>query len=97
MLSAVSTDIEVFDSGNSSLGIFPVMTSTSGETFFGVISDNALIGRINILAGGSNVEVTDNIAFGAASAPVPEPTTWLTVGTGLLVMAWRLRPRRWQA
>jgi hypothetical protein len=72
--------ISVFDSANAPMGTFTVLASPGG-TFFGVLSDGGLIGRINVAAPGENPGgLVDDVAFGV---PVAEPATLLLIGTGL--------------
>lgn len=69
-ISVDNLTIKVFDTDGNSLGSFPVTSSDSSPAFFGVISDAALIGRINIFSGSNKAEIVDNIAFGIAQAPL---------------------------
>jgi hypothetical protein len=85
--------ISVFDSANAPIGTFTMLASPGG-TFFGVLSDSVLIGRINIATlaefqGG----LVDDVAFGV---PVAEPATILLIGTGLasLLVGTERRRRR---
>ena len=82
--------ISVFDSVNAPIGTFAMLASPGG-TFFGVLSDSGLIGRINIATlaefqGG----LVDDVAFGV---PIAEPATILLIGTGLAGLV-RIRRRR---
>jgi hypothetical protein len=87
--------ISVFDSANAPMGTFSILASPGG-TFFGVLSDSGLIGRINVdtvaeLEGG----LVDDVAFGV---PVAEPATILLIGTGLAsLLAGSERRRRRQS
>ena len=82
--------ISVFDSANAPMGTFTVLASPGG-TFFGVLSDSGLIGRINVGAPGEYPGgLVDDVAFGV---PIAEPATILLIGTGLAGLG-RIR-RRW--
>jgi hypothetical protein len=83
--------ISVFDSVNAPMGTFTILASPGG-TFFGVLSDSGLIGRINVdtraeFEGG----LVDDVAFGV---PVAEPATILLIGTGLASLLVRTERRR---
>jgi hypothetical protein len=86
-LSAGNVAISVFSPANVSLGSFTIGVPL-GATFFGVASDTGFgsIGRIN-LASQTAVpgELVDNLAFGNA-AIIPEPTSLLLLGSGLLIL-----------
>jgi hypothetical protein len=72
--------ISVFDSADALMGTFTVLASPGG-TFFGVLSDNGLIGRINVGAPGEYPGgLVDDVAFGV---PVAEPATIFLLGAGL--------------
>ena len=84
LLAAELVAIELFSTSNVSLGVFNVLTSSTGSVFFGAISDMDLIGRLTIYAPPptdpdgptSHAEFVDNISFDAPPG-VPEPATWL--------------------
>ena len=82
--------ISVFGEGDVLLSSFVIgVASGSTATFFGVINDSGLITRLNVNAVNDGAgEVFDNVAFGAA---VPEPSTVLLIGGGLLAVAARRR------
>jgi hypothetical protein len=84
-LVAGNVTIEVFSTLNVLLGSF-MIPAPLGPTFWGVISDSDLIGRINIAsitaAGAAGGELIDNHAFGIAQ--VPEPVALTLLGSGLL-------------
>ena len=72
--------ISVFDSVNAPMGTFTILASPGG-TFFGVLSDSGLIGRINVdTLAESEGGLVDDVAFGI---PVAEPATIVLIGTGL--------------
>jgi hypothetical protein len=72
--------ISVFDSVNAPMGTFTMLASPGG-TFFGVLSDSGLFGRINVdTLAESEGGLIDDVAFGV---PVAEPATILLLGAGL--------------
>jgi hypothetical protein len=82
--------ISVFDSANALMGTFTLLASPGG-TFFGVLSDSGLIGRINVGAPGEYPGgLVDDVAFGV---PIAEPATILLIGTGLAGLV-RVRNRK---
>lgn len=82
--------ISVFDSLNAPMGTFTILASPGG-TFFGVLSDSGLIGRINVATLGEFPGgLVDDVAFGV---PIAEPATILLIGTGLAGLG-RIRRRR---
>jgi hypothetical protein len=82
--------ISVFDSANAPMGTFTILASPGG-TFFGVLSDSGLIGRINIgVPGEYPGGLVDDVAFGV---PIAEPATILLLGAGLAGLG-RIRGRR---
>jgi hypothetical protein len=83
--------MSIFDLANLPLGTFTVAVPAGGA-FFGVLSDAALIGRINV-ASQTTIpgELVDNVAFGTAASVVPEPTTVALVGLGLTALVFRRR------
>ena len=79
-IAAGDVVISVYDSADALMGTFTISASPGG-TFFGVLSDSGLIGRINVGAPGEHAGgLIDDVAFGV---PVPEPATILLIGTGL--------------
>ena len=99
------TSLEFFNENNVSLGTFFVPPFNNGLSFLGV-SFNAgeRISRVritsgNLVVGGTengtstDVAVTDDFIYGEPSA-VPEPTTMLLLGTGLVGLAAKVRWRR---
>ncbi len=86
--------IQVFDRNGALLAsVSP--TSTATGAFFGITSTTA-IGRITMQnfapgPGSENVEVADNISFGAA---IPEPSTLALLGLGALTLGLATRKRR---
>jgi hypothetical protein len=84
-LSAGNVRLSVFGLGGVLLDSF-LIAAPLGGAFFGVISDTDPITGLNV-ASQSNApgELIDNLAFGAAGETViPEPSTLLLVGLGLL-------------
>jgi hypothetical protein len=82
----------LFSPTNVSLGTF-TLSGAVGSSFFGVISDSALIGRINIASQAAIPgELVDNLAFGRTSvSAVPEPASAALLLTLLLPGACLLR------
>jgi len=78
--------VEAFDVANVSLGSF-----VTGNTFLGITSDVA-IGRLFINKPDQGA-VIDNLRFGAAGTPVPEPSTLTLLGLGIAAGARKLRNR----
>jgi len=94
--AAGNVQISFFSPTNASLGVFLVLAPVGG-TFFGVISDADAIGRINVASLASTPgELIDNMRFGvAATNAVPEPVSFVLLGTGLLgATVRRYRKRR---
>ena len=82
--------ISVFDSANAPMGTFTILASPGG-TFFGLLSDSGLIGRVNVVTLGEYPGgLVDDVAFGV---PIPEPATILLIGSGLVGLS-RIRRRR---
>ena len=82
--------IQIFSPTDTSLGSF-IVHAVFGENFFGVISTGDLIGRVTIESQvPPNVELIDNLRFGAAT--VPEPSSLLLLAAGF-VLVFRLRKR----
>ena len=75
--------ISIFDPANLPLGMFTIPVPLSGPGFFGAISTTNLIGHVNVASLPNGGELIDNVAFGSV-AQVPEPTSMLLLGTGLL-------------
>jgi hypothetical protein len=88
-VAAADVLISVFDLVNAPMGQFTV-SALPGGTFFGVLSDSGLIGRINVdTLGDFEGGLVDDLAFGV---PIPEPGTTLLIGTGLA--GWLARTER---
>jgi hypothetical protein len=84
--------VSAFSPANTSLGMFTI-PGLVAPNFFGLISTDP-IGRLNIASQASQAgELIDNLAFGTPSAPVPEPTSLLLLGTGAVALAARRRGR----
>jgi hypothetical protein len=99
------SSLEFFNENNASLGTFFVPPANNGLSFLGVsFSAGERISRVritsgNLVVGGTengtstDVAVTDDFIYGEPSA-VPEPTTMLLLGTGLVGLAAKVRWRR---
>jgi hypothetical protein len=88
--AAGNVQILLFDPSNAQIGLF-VIAAPVGATFFGVLSPDGPIGRINVASQASLPgELIDNLAFG--NTAVPEPTSLTLLGTGLV--GWLVRKRR---
>ena len=97
--SAVGFDIHTNVTSNFTISMFGVgdvllgasvinVPSGAAGVFFGVIDTTNLITRINVTSATTSGEVFDNVAFGAA---IPEPSTFLLIGGGLLAAIGRRR------
>ena len=100
------TSIQYFDTNNASLGTFSVPTANNGLSFLGVFFNaGERISRVRITNGNSilgpndgivdtpnvDVVVMDDFLYGEPQV-VPEPSTWLLLGSGLAGLAvWRRR------
>jgi len=94
-LAAGNVVMTVFSPSNVLLGTFAI-AAPLGASFFGVISDAgpASIGRINVASQSiSPGELIDNLAFDNA---VPEPTSLLFLGTGLVAIVLTHQRKRYQ-
>jgi PEP-CTERM motif len=75
----------IFGSGGAPLGVFTIAAPVGG-TFFGVLSTDVAIERINIASLSTSAgEVIDNLAFRSSTptAAVPEPGALALLGLGL--------------
>ena len=86
--------ISVYNPANALLGNFTVAAPLTGS-FFGVVSNADLIGRIDILSQATFPgEVIGNLSFGVPTAATPEPCSLLLSGAGLIGMVlWRRQKR----
>lgn len=66
--------------------------NATARAFVGFISDTAITSLRFTRSQG--IPFMDNVAFGQAVAPVPEPTSMLLLGTGLAAISLRRRLRR---
>jgi hypothetical protein len=92
-----TTTIQYFDLNGASLGQFFVPTANNGLSFLGV-SFNAgeLVSRISITTGNTilgpneigniDVVVMDDLVYAEPQAIIPEPSSMLLLGTGLLAL-----------
>jgi hypothetical protein len=91
-----SATLEFFDLGGGSLGVFSAPAFNTGLSFLGVtFNAGEMIGRVRITSGAvapgpnddpaSDVVMMDDFLFGEPQA-VPEPTSLLLFGTGLLAL-----------
>lgn len=100
---ANTTSIEYFSSNGGSLGKFFAPTANNGLSFLGVqFTDGELISKIQITTGnmilgptdGGSVDVVvmdDFIYKEPQSGAIPEPSTWLLLGTGVAALWWGKR------
>ncbi len=77
--------ISIYAPGGTLLGSASVLASTA-PAFFGVISDGGPIGSLTLASLSGQAEGIDNVAFGNASAAIPEPGTLSLLGVALLVL-----------
>lgn len=82
--------------------VTPVMTLTQpGRAFLGIVSSDPISQVEFVLATGINAQtfpLIDNFSFGTASpAATPEPSTYLLVGGGLLMVAAVRRRKLWRS
>ncbi|MCM3906257.1 MAG: PEP-CTERM sorting domain-containing protein [Pyrinomonadaceae bacterium] len=100
---ANTTSLEFFDINNLSLGTFSAPTANNGLSFLGASFGEPIISRVRITLGntplgpndGNSVDVVgmDDFIYGEPQAPVPEPATLISLGTGLLVVGAVVRKR----
>ena len=94
--------LQFFNSANVSLGTFFVPSFNGNETFsfLGVFFPEAIVARVRVtngtqvLAPGNttpDLVVMDDFIFGE---PVPEPSTWVMIGGGLLMLIGLRRAHR---
>jgi hypothetical protein len=103
------TSIEFFNAAAASLGSFSVPTANNGLSFLGVtFTEGAVVDRVRITTGNSalgpndspadfvDVVVMDDFLFSEPQQVVngvPEPTTWMLLGIGLMAAFAGLRRR----
>ena len=101
------SSLQFFDAFNNSLGTFAVPSLLGNETFqfLGVLFDSPVIGRVRITSGnsalgagindgaGTDLAVMDDFLYAEPQAAVPEPTSLLLLGSGLVAIR-RYRARK---
>jgi len=95
--TANTTSLEFFGIAGNSLGLFNVPNIAGNETFsfLGVLFDGGeLVNRVRITSGGPNDAVVMDDFIYAEPTPVPEPASILLLGSGLAMVARRLRSPR---
>lgn len=104
-LAGNGANLEAFDLQGNSLGFLAAASQPSGLSFAGIRVDGATarIARIVITTGNTNlggldsgafdVVVMDDFIYGEPEAAVPEPSTLLLSGLGLLAIA-RIKRKR---
>lgn len=90
---AATTSIEYFDPNGNSLGLFFAAPADNGLSFLGVQFSSEAVSRVRIVTGntalgpndggGLDVVAMDDFIY-AEPRNVPEPATWLLLGTGLV-------------
>lgn len=91
------TELRILDRAGSELGMFTVPSTFQGGqdgTFFGVLSDNELIGAIETVEPANDADAIfyDNIRFN--SVAVPEPSSWLILLLAVAIIVVQSRHRR---
>src|SRR5262245_25483477 len=96
---ASTTSLQFFDPLGNSLGTFFVPAATGNETlsFLGVQFTTELVGRVRITSGSAADSVVMDDFIYSEPVPAPEPATLLLMGTGLGLIAKRVRSRRQSA
>jgi PEP-CTERM motif-containing protein len=101
------SSLQFFDIFNNSLGTFAVPSLLGNQTFefLGVIFDSPVINRVRITSGNSalgaaindgaaiDLAVMDDFLYAEPQAAVPEPTSLLLLGAGLIAIR-RYRARK---
>jgi PEP-CTERM motif len=101
-VDTIGSSLQFFDVFNNSLGTFAVPSLIGNETFefLGVIFDSPVISRVRITSGNAalgagindggaiDLAVMDDFLYAEPQAAVPEPTSLLLLGSGLIAIRW---------